>query len=51
MLFHEFSDRVRTELFSDVAGFIDEQIEALQARHQLFGDSLYLLQPNVKEGA
>jgi len=51
VLFHEFSDRVRTELFSDVAGFIDEQIEALQARHQLFGDSLYLLQPNVKEGA
>jgi [protein-PII] uridylyltransferase len=51
VLFHEFSDAVRSELFSDPAGFIDEQIQALHARHRRFGDSLYLLQPNVKEGA
>jgi len=51
VLFHEFSDRVRTEILYDVASFIDEQIASLQERHQRFGDSLYLLQPNVKEGA
>jgi [protein-PII] uridylyltransferase len=51
VLFHEFSDRVRAELFADAEAFIEEQIRAQEARHQRFGDSLYLLQPNVKEGA
>jgi [protein-PII] uridylyltransferase len=51
VLFHEFSDAVRTQLFSDPERFIAEQIQALHARHERFGDSLYLLQPNLKEGA
>jgi [protein-PII] uridylyltransferase len=51
VLFHEFSDAVRQALFAQPEAFIAEQLEALHARHQRFGDSLYLLQPNVKEGA
>ena len=31
--------------------FIAEQLETMRARHAHYGDSLYLLQPNVKEGA
>ncbi|MEE2679922.1 MAG: [protein-PII] uridylyltransferase [Myxococcota bacterium] len=51
VLFHEFQDRVRAELFAKPERFVEEQIQALQARHAQFGDSLYLLQPNLKEGA
>ncbi len=51
VLFHEFQQRVRQDLVSDPARFIEEQVAAQQARHGRFGDSLYLLQPNVKEGA
>src|SRR5262249_38679273 len=51
VLFHELADRIRAELFSDPEAFIEEQIRSLHARHEHFGDSLYLLQPNVKEGA
>jgi [protein-PII] uridylyltransferase len=51
VLFHEFSDRLRAEIFSDPASFIAEQEKAMRARHDRFGESLYLLQPNVKEGA
>jgi [protein-PII] uridylyltransferase len=51
VLFHEFADALRAALFSDPEGFIAEQIRGLHDRHQRFGDSLYLLQPNVKEGA
>ena len=51
VLYHELADRIRTELVSDPEAFIEEQIRALHARHRTFGDSLYLLQPNVKEGA
>ena len=31
--------------------FISEQIVGMHERHNQFGDTLYLLQPNVKEGA
>ena len=51
VLFHEFSSRLRSALFSDPARFIKAQIESLEERHTQFGDSLYLLQPNLKEGA
>ena len=51
VLFHELGDRIRAELVSDPKAFIEEQIRALHARHEHFGASLYLLQPNVKEGA
>lgn len=49
-LFHEFSERRREALLERPERFIAEQIEATSERHGLFGDSLYLLQPNVKEG-
>jgi [protein-PII] uridylyltransferase len=51
VLFHEFSQSVRDRLFADPAGFIAEQQQAQQQRHARMGDSLYLLQPNVKESA
>ncbi|MDJ0847413.1 MAG: [protein-PII] uridylyltransferase [Myxococcota bacterium] len=51
VLFHEFQQRVREDLVSDPARFIAEQVAAQQERHGRFGDSLYLLQPNIKEGA
>jgi [protein-PII] uridylyltransferase len=51
VLFHDFQDQVREQLFSDPARFIDEQLEAQRERHARFGDSLYLLQPNLKDGA
>ena len=50
VLFHEFQDALRGELFSDPLKFIREQVSAQEERHTRFGDSLYLLQPNVKEG-
>jgi [protein-PII] uridylyltransferase len=49
--FHEFADKIRTELLPDVEGFIREQSDAMVARHSQYGESLFLLQPNLKEGA
>lgn len=51
VFYHEFLDAVRRELLQDVEAFLGRQIEALEQRHQAYGESLYLLQPNVKEGA
>ena len=51
VLFHALNRRFREQLFSDPERFIREQMEAVQERHTQFGDSLYLLQPNVKESA
>jgi [protein-PII] uridylyltransferase len=51
VLFHDFASAIRAQLFSDPETFIEEQIRAQQARHHRYGDTLYLLQPNVKEGA
>lgn len=50
-LFHEFVDSVREEAFSDKERFLAERLAALRERHKKYGESLYLLQPNVKEGA
>ena len=49
--FHEFADTIRRELLQDVGAFIREQVELLEKRHRSYGESLFLLQPNVKEGA
>jgi len=49
--FHEFADATRAELLPDPLAFIDERIEARKRRHERYGESLFLLQPNVKEGA
>jgi [protein-PII] uridylyltransferase len=50
-LLHVLGRAVRERLIPDVAAFIDGQREALARRRERFGDSLYLLQPNLKEGA
>lgn len=50
-LLHELVEAVRRELLVDVAEFVDRQRAALAARHEKYGESLYLLQPNLKEGA
>lgn len=49
--FQDFADTIRRELLQDVGVFIGEQVELLEKRHQDYGESLFLLQPNVKEGA
>ena len=49
--FHEFADRIRDELLPDPVAFVSEQQELMRERQLQFGDTLYLLQPNVKEGA
>jgi len=50
ILFHEFGEQRRAHLGSPEM-FIEQQIVGTDARHADFGESLYLLQPNVKEGA
>jgi len=49
--FHQFADTIRQELLTDVTAFIHEQQQQMKARHIEFGESLFLLQPNLKEGA
>ena len=49
--FHEFADSIRDELLPDPAAFVSEQQELMRERQLEYGDTLYLLQPNVKEGA
>jgi [protein-PII] uridylyltransferase len=49
--FHEFADTIRSELLPDVATFVDEQATSLRERHAAYGESLFLLQPNLKQGA
>ncbi len=49
-LFHEFKDSVRTEFRSNDQAFIAELHRTLDERHEKFGESLYRLQPNLKEG-
>ena len=50
-LLHQLTDAVHRELLADVASFVDGQRVALEQRHLKYGESLYLLQPNLKEGA
>jgi [protein-PII] uridylyltransferase len=51
VLYHRFGRTVDKALFSKPDRFISQQIVAFESRHSEFGDSLYLLQPNLKEGA
>ncbi|HEY8494162.1 MAG TPA: [protein-PII] uridylyltransferase [Myxococcota bacterium] len=51
IFYHEFLEAIRRELLRDVELFLDRQVQAMAARHDAYGESLYLLQPNVKEGA
>ena len=50
-LFDEYERVIRKEvLYKDVAKFIDEKVRELRQRHEKFGGSVYILEPNVKEG-
>jgi len=49
--FHVFADTIRSELLPDVAAFVAERRAGMRARHERYGESLFLLQPNIKEGA
>jgi [protein-PII] uridylyltransferase len=51
VLFHQFVESVRTGLFAEPESFVASQLSALRERHRRHGDSLYLLQPNIKEAA
>jgi len=51
VFYHEFTDTLRRRLLSDVSAFLSYQLQATEDRHAAYGDSLYLLQPNLKEGA
>jgi [protein-PII] uridylyltransferase len=50
-LFHQFTRMVQDRLLDRPEAFITGLTLATQQRHTRYGDSLYLLQPNVKEGA
>jgi len=49
-LFHEFTTAIRHDLLAKPGDFVKTQAEALEARHAKYGGSLYLLQPNLKQG-
>ncbi|NRA00890.1 MAG: [protein-PII] uridylyltransferase [Myxococcales bacterium] len=51
VLFHEFTSVLNREFGSDPERFIDSQTQGRADSHTHFGDTLYLLQPNVKDGA
>jgi len=51
VFYHEFTDAIRRELLGDVELFLERQIDSARQRHAAYGESLYLLQPNLKEGA
>ncbi len=50
-LFHELMRAVRERAIPGLADFAERQLAALRERHLRMGESLYLLQPNLKEGA
>jgi [protein-PII] uridylyltransferase len=50
-LYHQLMERLRVKTINVKPGkIIDWLIEINQTRHQRFGDSAYLLEPNLKEG-
>jgi [protein-PII] uridylyltransferase len=49
-LFGEFAAEVDRVVLSDPVAFVRRQAEIRVERHAKFGESLYLLQPNLKEG-
>ncbi|HEU5463944.1 MAG TPA: [protein-PII] uridylyltransferase [Candidatus Binatia bacterium] len=50
-LFQEFESNLETRLLkSGIRRFVREKLEENEARHQQYGGSVYLLEPEVKEG-
>lgn len=50
-LFRELGEALPQGVAADAARFVGACVEGLRERHAKYGDSLYLLQPNLKEGA
>jgi len=50
-LFHEFVESVRRVFRANDQEFIQALQDTMQTRHEKYGESLYRLQPNLKEGA
>jgi len=51
-LYNKLSGRIKSKLFSakDSAEFINAKMEETRLRHDKYGGSVYLLEPNIKEG-
>lgn len=51
-LFSELAEEVKTRIFTGRAlrNFVEEKVEERQSRHEKYGGSVYILEPNVKEG-
>ncbi len=50
-VYHALLTSIWEDLLRPPATFVRTQREAMEARHAKFGESVYLLQPNLKEGA
>ncbi|HVN40532.1 MAG TPA: [protein-PII] uridylyltransferase [Myxococcota bacterium] len=51
VLYHQFVELARRKLLDRPERFVAEIARGLAERHTRYGDTLYLLQPNLKEGA
>ena len=49
--FERFADSIRARLLPDLALFVEEQEKNMRERHARYGESLFLLQPDLKQGA
>ncbi|MEK6599112.1 MAG: [protein-PII] uridylyltransferase [Deltaproteobacteria bacterium] len=51
-IFDELSDKVKKEVFrkKDIDRFINDKLDENNSRHVKYGGSVYILEPNVKEG-
>lgn len=50
-LYKAYSDRILKKALRAVPDrFVEQQCQLMRMRHEKFGDSVYLLEPNVKEG-
>nr|CRH04466.1 [Protein-PII] uridylyltransferase [Candidatus Magnetococcus massalia] len=48
-LFKSFRTQFDDRVLSDPAGFVKDKVEEMQRRHERFGNSLFYLEPNIKE--
>ncbi|WP_160162676.1 [protein-PII] uridylyltransferase [Magnetococcus marinus] len=48
-LFKNFSEHFQERVLSDPARFLKEKLEEQSKRHERFGNSLFYLEPNIKE--
>ncbi|MCH2409875.1 [protein-PII] uridylyltransferase [Myxococcota bacterium] len=49
--YHDLQSGVWRDLIRNPRDFLQTQVSFMEERHEKFGQSVYLLQPNVKEGA